>query len=352
MTESSRTGKRRWLGNFTAVAVSLLVTLLAVEGVVRLWESRRTESAGDRPLFYYKPPGNMGMMDAEYPLEKEPGTYRIVGLGDSITFGLHVQYDDVFLKRLERMLNLSGSARKAEVINLAQPGLSTLQEVIDLQRALEYDPDLVILGYCLNDTELKLLRETGKIRPQGWQGQFGPKEFSGWEARLAGIWHTWELFSTRLHNRRTKSEYVAYFQRLYDDDYSGWRKTKQALKEMARICRHRKIPLVVVVFPLIGLPMNERDYPFLEIHEKVAGACRKLKLPCLDLFATFRGRPLERLQVVPGEDRHLSEISHRLVAEAIYLHLLKEELIPAELAIGLTTDMRVIKEYRPSYRLP
>jgi hypothetical protein len=352
VTVSSRSGERRWPGNLAAVVISLLVTLLALEGAVRWWENRRRENAGDRPLFYYKPPGDMGMMDAQYPLEKESGTYRIVGLGDSITFGLHVQYDDVFLKRLERMLNLNESSRKAEVINLAQPGLSTRHEVKDLLRALEYDPDLIILGYCLNDTEQKPHRPTEVVRGPGWQGQFDPGQLSGWNARLAEIWHTWGLVSTRLRNRKMKAEYIAYFHRLYGDDFPGWRDTREALKEMSRICRRRKIPLVVVIFPLIGLPLTERDYPFLEIHEKVAGVCRRLKLPYLDLLETFRGRPLERLQVIPGEDRHFSEISHRLAAEAIYLHLLQKGLIPADLAIGRTTDMRVIREFRPSYASP
>ena len=78
--------------------------------------------------------------------------------------------------------------------------------------------------------------------------------------------------------------------------------------------------------------MDDR-YPFYEIHKKVDALLTSLGVPHLDLSSSFKGIPLERLQVIPGVDRHPNEIAHRMAAEAIYLWLEKEKAVPDELRI-------------------
>jgi hypothetical protein len=46
----------------------------------------------------------------------------------------------------------------------------------------------------------------------------------------------------------------------------------------------------------------------------------------------YKGIPLERLQVIPGVDRHPNEIAHRMAAEKIYLWMEDQKLLP-EIAI-------------------
>ena len=60
-----------------------------------------------------------GLRDYEYPLTKPPGTYRIIMLGDSTTFGWGVRLEDTAAKILERKLNEARSAgyKRFEVIN-------------------------------------------------------------------------------------------------------------------------------------------------------------------------------------------------------------------------------------------
>ena len=45
-----------------------------------------------------------GQRGKDYPLEKEPGEFRIIGLGDSLTFGPGVRDEDTYLAQLEAML--------------------------------------------------------------------------------------------------------------------------------------------------------------------------------------------------------------------------------------------------------
>src|SRR4029079_19356654 len=98
---------------------------------------------------------SQGLHDREYSRRKEPGTFRIVGGGDSSLFGLGVPFEDRGLKVLERHLNERSRAQKFEVINFAVPGYNTAMEAETfVQRCLEYSPDLVLLNFNTNDYDV------------------------------------------------------------------------------------------------------------------------------------------------------------------------------------------------------
>lgn len=91
--------------------------------------------------------------DQGVPYEKPPGVFRIVGLGDSFTLGYEVEVEDTYLHQLEKKLHARGAAQ-VEVVNLAVSGFGTAEELITLrEEGFKYAPDLVILGYFVNDIE-------------------------------------------------------------------------------------------------------------------------------------------------------------------------------------------------------
>jgi len=91
-----------------------------------------------------------GFRGREYALSKPATTYRVLVIGDSIAFGNNLPEGKNYPALLEALL--SNSSRTVEVLNLALGGYDTLQEVATLEDlGLPFAPDLVILGYCLND---------------------------------------------------------------------------------------------------------------------------------------------------------------------------------------------------------
>ena len=91
---------------------------------------------------------SLGLRDREYPMEKPPGTYRILTVGDSVTFGYGVAVEESYPKQLEEMLSEYG----VEVINLGLGGYDTINEAARLESlGVGLQPDLVLVGYCLND---------------------------------------------------------------------------------------------------------------------------------------------------------------------------------------------------------
>ena len=91
-----------------------------------------------------------GIRGPEYPLNKDPGEYRILVLGDSFAEGYTVEFEELFSEILKRRLN-QGNA-KIEVINLGVGGYSTDQELLQYrQEAKLYEPDLTLLMFHDND---------------------------------------------------------------------------------------------------------------------------------------------------------------------------------------------------------
>jgi lysophospholipase L1-like esterase len=101
---------------------------------------------------------NLGLRGPDTTLEKPPGVFRIIGVGDSITFGYGVRVEDTFLKILERNLNESAPADlRYEVINAGVPatGLEYYTHFIE-NYAPAMNPNLLVVCMALNDIDPQL----------------------------------------------------------------------------------------------------------------------------------------------------------------------------------------------------
>jgi hypothetical protein len=260
---------------------------------------------------------------------KPPSTFRIAVIGDSFSFGPYMQYSDTFAYKLQTMLNLNQSPLKAEVINYGVPAYSTTHEVEVATRALQEGADLILLQVTLNDPERKLERPDGIS--ENMFDQFGPLKLEGAVGAVAARWRTLKFALERMHNARTRQAYVQYFNRLFENPDTLYPFTN-AVRSIIGQSRAARTPVVAVVFPLFGLPLDDK-YPFYPLHKRMKDFMARYKVPHLDVSRIYDGIPLERLQVIPGVDRHPNEIAHRMAAESIYLFLEREKLIPQELII-------------------
>lgn len=111
-----------------------------------------------------------GFRDREYALAKPAGVQRVVALGDSITFGNMLPVASTWPEVVERLLGLIRV--EAEVLNLGVGGYDTLEEVVFLEQVgLAFDPDVVVVGFCVNDLGTVSLNHTyieGLARYRSW----------------------------------------------------------------------------------------------------------------------------------------------------------------------------------------
>jgi lysophospholipase L1-like esterase len=78
--------------------------------------------------------------------------YRVLCIGDSVTFGYNVDQGGEYPRRLEEMLRREHPARPIEVVNAAVPGWTWVQGLHFLEtEGLRLRPDLIVAAHGTND---------------------------------------------------------------------------------------------------------------------------------------------------------------------------------------------------------
>jgi hypothetical protein len=190
------------------VVASLLLPLLVIEVVLRVWGPVLPGNYNTgahlvrHPRYgHYHPPNYSGWIKRdEYvvqirtnpagqrgpsvPLERSPGVYRILVLGDSFVEAAQVAERGRFLARLDEILNPSDGPHRFELIDGSSGGWGTAQEYLYLQdEGPRYRPDLVLLAFFVGndvannslDLELDGRREFA-LKPYYRRGQDGRLE--------------------------------------------------------------------------------------------------------------------------------------------------------------------------------
>lgn len=95
---------------------------------------------------------NHGWRDQDRSFENPTDAFRILVLGDSVTFGVIVPEEAVYTRLLEDRLRKQGY--NVEVLNIAYGGWSTDQELEALKNeGVRYRPDIVIVQVSENDVK-------------------------------------------------------------------------------------------------------------------------------------------------------------------------------------------------------
>jgi lysophospholipase L1-like esterase len=271
------------------------------------------DPAGDE-RGYFGPEGRIayhinryGLRGPDVALEKGPGTFRVLCLGDSITFGEGVRYEDTYPARLEELLSSRMTGKSVEVINAGVQAYGTRQSV-DLfrSRARSFEPDVVILAFYLNDVT-------------GMEKTIRHFEASIEEVDLpfpARVSRLWEIFHRALHARRVGREFLATTRASFQGE--EWEHAKRLFREMQERAKEDDFRFVVAIFPVLT-QLNGR-YPLTDIHGLVTDALEDAGCEHLDLLDAFRGIPASSLWAHPT-DHHPNEIAHRIAAEKISEYL-------------------------------
>jgi lysophospholipase L1-like esterase len=96
---------------------------------------------------------SFGFRDVEHTVYKDSDVFRVLGLGDSFTYGVGAGFEQTYLFILENMLNDRSSVHPTvEVIKAGIPRYYPETQRILLQHyGKNYMPDLIIIGFVPND---------------------------------------------------------------------------------------------------------------------------------------------------------------------------------------------------------
>ena len=192
-------------------------------------ETKWTESP-DRSEHYPVRINNHGFRGADYAVEKPPGTFRVVTLGASSTFGYHDRDDETYPFLLERDLQaVAAPGTTIEVINLAIPH-STTDNVLALFLAegVALRPDVVTFYEGANDSVRYDARTVGRS--------------GAWLGTLA----RWSLLAAWIDSVMPRSE-AADADWWWSDEFAALRSRDfiTNLERLSAECRSRGIELIV-----------------------------------------------------------------------------------------------------------
>jgi len=228
---------------------------------------------------------------------KDPHTFRILLLGDSLIWTGETSGGALYSQVVESNLNAlaRARARRCEVINAGVPGYTTWQELEFLrQYGLSMQPDLVVLGFVYNDVFCPYLHRPVEGNLLAWEptarlNRFDTSRFPGLLFQKSYLAHELaRVFrkAARLLRREPTFQfdakddfYLAWF------DYA-WPQTAGLLRQMRDLLAEHGIPLQVMVFPVSeqlddrALKLDRRRALFPE--RKIGAICAELDLPLLN----------------------------------------------------------------------
>jgi lysophospholipase L1-like esterase len=154
MWRNRRSVRRRYLDVYTPVERETDRSKLLGRFLPRV-----PDSLVDNPIWQISL-NSLGFRDREFEISKPPGTFRIVCVGDSWTFGANVNQKEAYPQRLAGLLERSYPGAGFEVLNLGTMAYSSRQglELMRL-RVLELYPDLVLIGFGMNDASVAGYRD-------------------------------------------------------------------------------------------------------------------------------------------------------------------------------------------------
>ena len=265
---------------------------------------------GDGTLTYRT--NALGLRGDETTREKPPGVFRILGLGDSYTFGSGVRREHLFLERLEARF-ADDTGMRIEVLNLGIPGFTTWQEVALLEHVgVGFDPDLVLISFVMNDV--------GGFLP-GARVEAGPSWLSG----VADVSWLAGHVKLRILGPRTMRRVIEERRRSFGPRAPGWLAAQRALARAKRLADAEGFALVLLIFP--NMWEIDGTYPFEGLHAIIAAAAGGLGIPVIDLLDAFREVDRTQFWVHPN-DQHPNHEAHGLAARCIEQALRERGAVP------------------------
>jgi lysophospholipase L1-like esterase len=321
------------LRNSMVVFVSLLVSSLFGEILLRSLRpeialpslKQTTEPSSD--LGYRMIPGlrgrdlqtnSHGLRDTDRPWAKPSGVKRVLGIGDSFTYGYRVKLEECYLKQLENRLN--GSGEKWDVINAGVSGYNMWQYLAYFENhGHRYEPDLVILGIFFDD----------------FKGD-SPARRQDFSARRNGFWGTFRILNVFKNSIEILSQKMRFLniswvrsiekRKKYilgstdgsiltgDAEPQLYQRFERRLEKMQSVVTERHSSLLVMFIPDI-IQLNRPELQV--VNRKIKRMCERCGVRLLDLTPVFESKAdVEALYMLPY-DAHTSAEGHRIMSEEL-----------------------------------
>jgi lysophospholipase L1-like esterase len=236
-------------------------------------------------------------------VEKPEGTFRILLLGDSVSVGQGVrEYENTYPAVLETYLRERGL--EVELLNFAVTGYNTQQEVWTLNdKGLAFDPDLVLVGYCLNDRK----RSDGGVLTTLLEQQKAAEGPLRSRARSHPLLLRSALFRLVRYRVLPKPPEPPP-EMIYGDTVD------ESLEFLARLRDEHDFRVMVAIFPRFGKLLQ---YRYMDEHDRTEAEARRHGFAWFDLLPAFQECRRELTGKLGLDSYHPTALGHTCAGRAL-----------------------------------
>ena len=283
---------------------------------------------GRGPLDVWVKTNSQGLRsDVEHQWAKPPGDIRILGLGDSFTFGWGVSLEESFLKRLEHNLHKK-TGSNIEAINAGVPGWDLNHYYVYLrERGIRYSPDVIVLSYFINDVP-ESIQETIPANP---------KHQMGWEHK-GGLFRSSYLFNfvkslannIRRKNRFKRVDHLSKLEArwkemakaggalIVDSGQEQTRASSQIIKSLFKkiqfIANQHHSRLIIMLIPDVA----QLHHPEMQhINRVLTSITEEMNIPFTDMTPVFESSSDPQTFYFWPKDWHTNARGHKKMAEVL-----------------------------------
>ncbi len=300
------------------LSVSALILLVVLGEVsLRVLNNNEKKIIGPEWFKKYVTYNSLGYRDHEHSLAKPKDTFRILVLGDSMTFGQGIDnLKDIIPKKLETYLNENSKKTRFEVISFAHPGYHTDSELYDLYtNGFQFQPDLIYLSYYHNDVPHE---------PEFLGCNSTDKELIPGEGELNALLRRSALYQTinfRFNRLLERQKMKPTLTDCINASYAslGWEMQRVFLDVIRMAATFRNIKLMIGIIPLM-FKLDE-EQPIGMEHSKLADYCKNNGVECIDFLKTdFNGKNAGDY-IFSKDDRHLNAKGAEIIAKSLFKKL-------------------------------
>lgn len=239
---------------------------------------------------------------------KKPGTFRIICIGDSVTFGVPANLnspEETFAKKLEALLLHHFGENTIEVLNAGVPGYTSYQGLMQLKhRLLRYHPDLVIVQFGINDGSPAIeFADNDQVMPSGHT--LSIRNWLGKSALVFAIAHI--VKKTNIRQYSLDGQHIV---RVMPHDF------RNNLTQMKVIGRTNGFKLLFIA----PVRYIENNLSKVELYQPPQDTM------VVDMFHGFQQFAAD-LSSLFYDDCHLTPTGHMLLAQTLYKTILRNNLV-------------------------
>ncbi|MGB0910237.1 MAG: SGNH/GDSL hydrolase family protein [Nitrospirales bacterium] len=278
---------------------------------------------------YYQLNAN-GFRDSNHLLHKPEGVNRMVFVGDSFTFGAGVKrVSDVYFKVLERALQKAYPEEVFESVSIAKKGWNTVQEFEAFKtQGVNFKPDLVVLGYVLNDAETQKIK--ARVSSEFHNDHLLPYPYGKFLYANSFTYFIIEQKVKAVSFLRDKSkEKQQYIREIFSGD--NLKQHETILRDFLAFVQAQDMRILVVLFPDLR-QIHDPDYPYTDIHQFVAQTVREAGAEFVDLFVPLQNSGITNV-TVSEFDSHPNEDVHEIAGTELFHAIKDKRLLPKSISL-------------------